>query len=144
MGFRREAEERAAANDRERFRREGMTPKDDWGNDFDGYIKELLNTPSYKWVTDQNGNRELKTLRGIEKIEMWFHNHIDDTEHSNYKHANGRGYFNWMVAVRDRYLKLKQAGKITDIDKTKAELEELEYWKNYYDAHPQFRRPEGI
>ena len=144
MGLRSESDRRDIASERERFHRECMTPKDDWGNDFDGYINNLLNLPSYEWVTDQNGNRELKTLRGIESIEKHFHDHIDDPENYCYGHAKGRGYFDWMVAVRDRYLELKKAGKIKDIDKAKAERKELEYWKNYYDTHPQFRRPEGI
>ena len=113
MGLRSESDRRDIASARERFHRECATPKDDWGNNFDDYINHLLNLPSYEWVTDQNGNRELKTLRGIESIEKRFHDHIDDPENYCYRHAKGRGYFDWMVAVRDRYLELKKAGKIT-------------------------------
>jgi hypothetical protein len=115
------------ASRRDRERRESMTPKDHWENDIDGYIKHLLDTPSYKKI-----NGKIETIRGIESLEKTLSDHLDDKKSYAYNHAKGRGYYNWMQKVRERYLELKKAGKIKDIDKEKAEREEKEYWDEYH------------
>lgn len=133
-----EADRRDIENSRERARRESMTPFDDWGDNIDGYINYLLKKPSYKWV-----DGDLKTIRGFESIDKHFYDYLEDDTFSVYHQCRHRGYYDWMVKVKDRYLELRAQGKIQDIDVEEAEREEREYWVRYYDRNPQFKRPEG-
>jgi hypothetical protein len=133
-----EADRRDIENSRERARRESMTPFDDWGDNIDGYINNLLKKPSYQWV-----DGELKTIRGFKSMDIHFYDHLENTELSCYHKCRHRGYYDWMVTVKDRYLELRSQGKLKDIDVEKAEREEREYWVRYYDNNPQFKRPEG-
>jgi len=102
-----ESDRRHDGAQRERNRRESMTPKDDWGNNIDGYIRNLLKLPSYQWV-----DGKLITLTGVESLEKTLSTHLDDKDSYPYNHAKGRGYYDWMQKVRERYLELKKSGKI--------------------------------
>jgi hypothetical protein len=136
-----EKQRQSAAYWRDQEYRMGLTPKDRWEGNEDEYIKHLLGLSGSRW-RNIDGKKELVEIRGFEFVDDWFADY-DDTDSYSYNHAKGRGYFDWMLTVRDRYNKLRQSGKIKDIDKAKAEREEYEYWVRYYDNHPQFSRPEG-
>jgi hypothetical protein len=119
----------------------GLTAKDRWEGNEDEYINHLLGLPSYRW-RNIDGKKELATLRGFESVDDHFADY-DNPDSYAYGHSKGRGYFDWMLTVRDRYNELRQSGEIKDIDKAKAEREEHEYWVRYYDENPQFNRPKG-
>jgi hypothetical protein len=119
----------------------GLTAKDRWEGNEDEYINHLLGLPSYRW-RNIDGKKELVTLRGFESVDDHFADY-DNPDSYAYGHSKGRGYFNWMLTVRDRYNELRQSGEIKDINKAKAEHEEHEYWVRYYDENPQFSRPKG-
>jgi hypothetical protein len=137
MGFRREAEAREMANDRKRAIAECMTPLDNWGGKELEYIDYLMRCPSSRWV-DIDGERTLITLRGFDSIDSHFDAYNDETSYS-YNHAVGRGYFGFEMEVKELYLKLRQSGKLKDIDKAKLEREENEWWELYYEQYPQFK-----
>ena len=134
-----EGQRNSIANERERFHRECATPKDDWGNNIDGYINHLIKTPSY-----ENVGGKINTIRGFKSIEKHFHDYLEDDSFSCYHQCRAHGYYDWMVAVKNRYLELRSQNKLKDLDVKKAEREEREYWVRYYNNNPQFRRPEGI
>jgi hypothetical protein len=138
MGLRSEAAARAIANDRQRAIAESATPFDNWAGKEDAYIEYLIQCPSYKWV-----DGELKTIRGFESIDKHFYDYLENKDMSCYHRAIGRGYRNWMVTVKERYLELRAQGKLKDVDVAEAERKEREYWIQYYNEHPQFNRPKG-
>jgi len=121
--------------------RMGLTPKDDWEGNEDGYIKYLIGISSCAW-RDIDGERQLVDICGFEYADDYFAAY-DDKESYSYNHAVGRDYLDWMLMVRVRYNELKKSGKIVDPDKAEVEREDREYWTRYYDEHPQFNRPEG-
>jgi len=102
-----EGQRNSIANERERARRECMTPKDNWEGNEDGYINYLLGINSYEWV---NGN--LKTIRGFKSIEKHFHDYLEDDSFSCYHQCRAHGYYDWMIKVKERYLELKAQGKL--------------------------------
>jgi len=130
-----------AANLRYEEYRMGLTPKDNWEGNEDGYIKHLIGLSSCRW-RDIDGERKLVDICGFEYADDHFADY-DDKESYSYNHAMGRDYLDWMLMVRVRYNKLKKSGKIVDPDKAEVEREDREYWSRYYDNHPQFNRPEG-
>jgi hypothetical protein len=121
--------------------RMGLTPKDNWEGNEDGYIKHLIGLSSCRW-RDIDGERQLVDICGFEYADDHFADYDDKTSYS-YNHAVGRDYLDWMLKVRTRYNELKKSGKIVDLDKAKVEQENREYWTRYYNEHPQFSRPEG-
>lgn len=121
--------------------RMGLTSKDNWEGNEDGFITYLLGISGCKWV-EVDGVRSLVTIRGFEYVDDYFADY-DDVESFSYNRAVGRKYLDWMLMVRKRYNKLKKSGKIKDVNVKKAERKEREYWVKYYDNNPQFSRPEG-
>ena len=107
MGLRNESDARHVASERKRFIRECATPKDDWGNNIDGYISHLLKSPSYKWV-----NGVIKEYYGVKSLEMKLYDYLEDDSLSCYHRCRHRGYFEWMLQVKERFLELKKTGKI--------------------------------
>ena len=121
--------------------RMGLTPKDNWEGNEDGYIKHLINGSGCTW-RDIDGERQLVDICGFEYADNYFAAY-DDKESYSYNNAMGRDYLDWILMVRERYNELKKSGKIIDPDKDEVEREDREYWSRYYDKHPQFKRPEG-
>lgn len=121
--------------------RMGLTAKDNWEGNEDGYIKHLLGLSGHRWRV-VNGEKDLVEIRGFEFVDENFAEY-DNKDSYSYNHAVGRGYLDWMLMVRARYNYLKSSNQIKDIDKAKAEREEHDYWVRYYDQNPQFSRPKG-
>jgi hypothetical protein len=140
MGLRREANERSIANERRRFERECATPKDDWEGNEKSYIKYLAN--GFTYDRDKDGN--LIKLRGEEAVRKHLENHLDNSDCYSYNHAKGRGYYDWMLLVREKFEEMVKNKEFKPVNYKQKELEDKEYWKRYYDAHPQFSRPKGI
>jgi hypothetical protein len=143
MGYsERQRQSRAYWSDQEY--RMGLTPKDDWEGNEDGFINYLLSSNGIKWV-EVNGEKSLVTIRGFEYVDDYFVDY-DDKDSWSYNLAVGRNYLEWILMVKARYESLKQSKQIKDLtksQKTKAEREEHDYWVRYYDNHPQFSRPAG-
>jgi hypothetical protein len=129
MGLRSESDARQVSNERERFNRECTTPKDDWGNNIDGYIIHLLKIPSYQWM-----NGELITLTGIESAESHLYDYLEDDSLSCYHQCRHRGYYEWMLQVNERFLKLKKTGKI------KKFLQKAKKDTTYRGINPNFKK----
>jgi hypothetical protein len=140
MGLRSESDRRSVDNERRRFERECATPKDDWEGNEKGYIKYLADGFSYD--RDKDGN--LIKLRGEAAVRKELENHLDNPDCYSYNHAKGRGYYDWMLLVREKFEKMVRKDKFKPVDYEKKEQEDREYWKRYYDNHPQFSRPKGI
>ena len=87
--------------------RMGLTPKDNWEGNEDGYINYLLGIDSYEWV-----NGKLKTIRGSKSIEKHFYDYLEDDSFSCYHQCRAHGYYDWMLKVKERYLELKAQGKL--------------------------------
>ena len=128
MGYS-ERHRQAVACSREEERRMGLTFKDNWEGNEDGFIKHLVNGSGSRWrVID--GEKKLVTIRGFEHADDFFDDY-DDKDSYSYKHAKGRDYLDWMLNVKTRYESLKQSKQIKDLtesQKAKAEREEYEYW----------------
>jgi hypothetical protein len=107
MGLRSESDARHVENQRERFIRECATPKDDWGNNIDGYISYLLKSPTYRWV-----NGELKEYYGVKSLKMNLYDYLEDDTLSCYHQCRGRGYYEWLVKVNERVFELEKTGKL--------------------------------
>ena len=90
--------------------RMGLTAKDNWEGNEDGYIKYLLGLSGCRWRV-VNGEKDLVTIRGFEYVDDHFADY-DDKDSYSYKHAKGRGYLKWMLKVRDRYNELKKSNQI--------------------------------
>jgi len=89
---------------------QGLTPKDRWKGNEDGYIQYLVGLSSSRWK-DVDGERNLVDISGIEYADDFF-NDFDDKESYGYNHAKGKGYLNWILNVRERYNELKKSGEI--------------------------------
>jgi hypothetical protein len=126
--------------ERERFRRECATPKDDWEGREKDYIRYLYD--GFTYDRDKTGN--LIKLRGKEAIEKKLSDYLDNPDCSSYHQAIHRGYRDWMLTVRKQFKKMCKKGRFKPVDSAAKEREETAYWKAYYDAHPQFARPDGI
>lgn len=112
MGLRSESDARQVESERERFHREGATPKDNWGNNIDGYILYLLKCPTYKWV-----DGELITLTGVKSVKEHLYDYLEDDSLSCYHQCRHQGYYEWMVQVNERFLELKKTGEIKKLKK---------------------------
>jgi hypothetical protein len=106
---------------REENRRMGLTPKDNFGKDFVSYIEYLDS------FTD---------------IEEHFDD-LDDKTSYMFRHANGRGYLEWMFEARNVYQDLKAKGTFKFRSDDTREQEARAAWSSYYDNNPQFSRPAG-
>ena len=113
-----------AAND-EYNRRQGMTPKDNWEGNEDGFIKYLMGISTVRWE-DVDGKQELVPITGFEYVDDYFDDYDDKTSYA-YNHAMGRDFLDWMLMVRERYNDLKKSGKIKNPNKAKAKREDREY-----------------
>ena len=107
MGLRSESDARHVQSERERFNRECATPKDNWGSNIDGYILYLLKGETYKWV-----DGELITLTGVKAVEKHLYDYLEDDSFSVYHQCRHRGYYDWMVQVKERFLELKKMGEL--------------------------------
>ena len=140
MGLRREADARAIASERERFERECATPKDNWGGNEKGYIQYLYDGFSY----DRDKNGKLIKLRGKKAVEKELYDYLDNSDNCVYHQAIYRGYRDWMLKVREIFNKMVENGEFKPVNYKQKEREENEYWSEYYDNDPQFKRPDGI
>jgi hypothetical protein len=136
MSLRSESDRRSVENERRRFERECATPKDDWEGNEKDYIKYLAD--GFTYARDKDFN--LIKFRGEEAVRKHLEKHLDNSDCYSYNHAKGRGYYDWMLLVREKFEEMVKNKEFKPVNYKQKELEDKEYWERYYDAHPQFKR----